>query len=224
MIKYLNNVNMPWGKLFYKIVWEQLPDFNNKDILDFGSGFGITADHLASNNNVTAYEPNTDMVSMYPHENKFIQTNILPDNQFDIIICHNVLEYVSDRTEIINKFYNLLKPHGTLSIVKHNHIGRIMHKAVFDNNIDEANLLLDGGDIYATTFGKINYYDVSEFENLFNVKRLMGIRTFFGLQQNNDIKHVYDWQFKMFSLEMKVSEIKEFVDISFFHHILFEKM
>ena len=219
MINYLNTVNMPWGKLFYQLVRAQLPDFNGLDILDFGSGFGITADHLAAKNNVIAYEPNTDMPGMYPHVNKFTQTDVIPDGKFDVIICHNVLEYVPDRAEVTRKFHDLLKSDGVLSVVKHNHHGRIMQKVVFENNPDEAVALLDGGDSYAANFGKINYYDTSEFSPLFDIRKRMGLRTFFALQ-NNEVKSNPDWADKMFELEMKVSEIPDFVNVAFFNHIL----
>ena len=48
---YLNTVNAPCGKLFYKLVWHNI-DCKGKKILDFGSGFGITADYFAKNNDV----------------------------------------------------------------------------------------------------------------------------------------------------------------------------
>lgn len=43
---YWDTVNMPWGKLFYKLLKNHL-DYEGRNILDFGSGFGITADYLA---------------------------------------------------------------------------------------------------------------------------------------------------------------------------------
>lgn len=58
---YLDTVNTPWGKLFYQLVWHNL-DYKGKKILDFGSGFGIIADYLAKNNEVTAIEPNKEMI------------------------------------------------------------------------------------------------------------------------------------------------------------------
>ena len=50
---------------------------------------------------------------------------IFPDEEFDVIICHNVLEYVEDVKPYLEAFSRLLKPGGLLSIVKHNHVGRI---------------------------------------------------------------------------------------------------
>jgi len=39
-----------------------LSHITNSKILDFGSGFGTTENHLAKNNDVFAIEPNADMV------------------------------------------------------------------------------------------------------------------------------------------------------------------
>lgn len=52
-----------WERLFKKIVWKQLGDMEGKKILDFGSGEGITANHFAEKNDVTAIEPSKEMLS-----------------------------------------------------------------------------------------------------------------------------------------------------------------
>ena len=59
-----------WERLFKRIVWSQLAGTEGKTVLDFGSGEGITADHFAENNNVTAVdgdkitaEPSTTMIT-----------------------------------------------------------------------------------------------------------------------------------------------------------------
>ena len=52
-----------WERLFKKIVWKQLGDMEGKKILDFGSGEGITANHFAEKNDVTAIEPSKKMLS-----------------------------------------------------------------------------------------------------------------------------------------------------------------
>ena len=48
--------------LFYEMVWEQIGDVSGLKILDFGSGFGVSANHYAKDNKVIAIEPNRDMV------------------------------------------------------------------------------------------------------------------------------------------------------------------
>lgn len=59
---YLDSIHAPWGKLFYQLVWHNI-ECEGKKILDFGSGFGITADYLAKNNQVTAIEPSEEMLN-----------------------------------------------------------------------------------------------------------------------------------------------------------------
>ena len=61
---YWENTQKPWGKLFYQGVWEQLPPWQGKRLLDFGSGFGITAAHLGEHNQVTAVEPNRELLAL----------------------------------------------------------------------------------------------------------------------------------------------------------------
>jgi hypothetical protein len=75
--------------------------------------------------------------------------------------------------------------------------------------------LLNGGDSYTTNFGKINYYDTVEFALFFEIRKLMGICTFYALQYN-EVKSDPDWQNKMLELEFKVLEISKFINVYFF--------
>lgn len=69
---YLDSINTPWGKLFYKLVWHNIYCEGIK-ILDFGSGFGITGDYFARKNEVTAIEPNEEMLNHRVCNNKYTQ-------------------------------------------------------------------------------------------------------------------------------------------------------
>lgn len=145
---------------------------------------------------------------------------------FDLIICHNVLEYAQERTAIIAEFHRLLKNDGILSVVKHNHNGRIMQKVVFENNVDEALSLLKGGASLSESFGQINYYnneDIEKYNPGFAISKLYGVRTFWALQQNNEIKSESLWFEKMLKMESAVSQIDDFIKIAFFNHLLLKK-
>ncbi|RDY26546.1 class I SAM-dependent methyltransferase [Romboutsia weinsteinii] len=230
---YLDNTKKPWGILFYKMVWEQLSLVKGMKVLDFGSGFGITANYLAKTNDVTAIEPNIDMLEIREKENNYTQIlggierlKEIEGEIFDVVVCHNVLEYADEREDIIKEISRILKDKGKLSIVKHNHVGRIMQKVVFENNIDEALMLLDGGDIEVMSFGKVNYYhndEILKWSRYFNLEKVYGVRTFWALQQDNEIKTELSWQEKMFEVEMRVCEIEEYKNISFFNHVILTK-
>ncbi len=101
-----------------------------------------------------------------------------------------------------------------------------MQKVVFENNIDEAIFLLDGGAINVINFGQVNYYntkDIMEWAEDIAIEKVLGIRTFWALQQNNESKNDPNWQEKMFEIEMKVSDLDNFINISFFNHVLLRK-
>lgn len=229
---YFDTINQPWGQLFYQLVWHNL-ECKGKKILDYGSGFGVTANHLALNNDVIAIEPNMEMLGYRYYTNEYTQINggieklcDVSSQSMDVIVCHNVMEYIDNRRELITEFNRILKPDGFISIVKHNKAGKIMQKAVLEYKIDEAIALINNGNVESVNFGLIDGYDNSELlnycEGKFEIDKIFGIRTFYALQRN-DIKSDPDWITSMFKLECMAEEIPEFRNIAFFHHIILIK-
>lgn len=222
-----------WERLLKKILWEQLGDISGKRILDFGSGQGITANHFAQKNEVVAVEPWSEMLSDRWMDYEYEQINgdieevmKMPDNSFDVVFCHNVLEYIDEKSEVIKQLCRVLKPGGTMSIVKHNRAGRVMQMAVLLDDFEKANSLLDGNDSAASKFGAIRYYedaDIEKWEPQLSICRTYGIRTFWDLQQNQEKHGDADWQENMAALEMRVSELPVYREIAFFHHLLMVK-
>lgn len=101
-----------------------------------------------------------------------------------------------------------------------------MQKVVFENNIEEALDLLDGGITKAQNFGTIHYYDIEDIvkdNKHLHIKKINGVRTFFGLQQKNDIKFEESWSDRMFKVEMRVCDDNIFKAISFYHHVIILK-
>lgn len=162
-----------WERLFKRIVWMQIGEIKGKRILDFGSGEGITANHFARKNEVIAVEPSEEMLvnawKDYPYEQIIGDVNALSafeDNFFDIIICHNVLEYIDDKTKVIKALTRVLKQDGILSIAKHNRPGRVVQMAVLLDDFEKANALLDGKNNTASKFGNIRYYEDPEYRDI----------------------------------------------------------
>ena len=171
---YLENLKQPWGQIYYDILFDQLQDIKGKRVLDFGSGFGLVANHLAHENQVLAVEPNEEMVALrtqdYPYQQlvgSLDQLESFEDASFDVILCHNVLEYVENRKAVLKAFIRLLKPGGLLSIVKHNEVGRVLQTVVFENDTQKALDLLAGQDLETHSMGLAQAYDLDAvIENL----------------------------------------------------------
>jgi SAM-dependent methyltransferase len=230
---YIDNMTQPHWSLFYRMVTAQLSFVTGCRVLDFGSGLGITASGLAKGNEVVAIEPNPELVEARRLDNSYWQIiggidelRQQPDNAFDAVLCHNVLEYAGDQKEIFRELCRVAKPGGVISLIKHNHAGRVL-QCVLQNSLDEAASLLDGGTVNVV-FGRVRYYDLSDIKAWIGaldvqVDKVLGIRTFWGLQPDVDIRRDPVWQDRIFDIEMKVSEAPEYVNISFFNHVLLRK-
>lgn len=233
---YRSLIEKPYGRIFYEIVFSQLEINNDKklDILDYGAGFCVTANHYAKHHNVTAYEPNRDMLINRVITNKYSvidshsEIKELPDECFEYIICHNVLEYVPNKEEIIPELARLLKPNGILSIVKHNKAGRIIAAAVFSDSPKEALELIKNETSMDSMFGKRDSFSNETLIESMKIQGLdhqktFGVRAFYGLSSNNDIKYTDEWYENMLELEIKVAEMEEYKQIAFFNHLKFIK-
>ena len=223
---YLENLQQPWGQLYYDILFEQLQDIKGKRVLDFGSGFGLVASHLAKENQVLAVEPNEEMVALrvqdHPYQ-QFVgsldQLASLEDDSFEVILCHNVLEYVEDRKLVLEEFTRLLKPGGLLSIVRHNEVGRVLQTVVFENDTRKALALLAGQDLETHSMGLAQAYNLDAVvEDLaLEVQNYQGIRVFYGLQDNR-FKGQEGWRESMLQMELAVCQQSPYRDMAFFQH------
>lgn len=224
--------------MFYEIVWEQIDMNKNKfhSILDFGSGFCITANHFASKSKVTAIDPNSKMLENAVREYDYTQicggTEVLknfPSKSFDLIICHNVLEYHDNPLSLIKEFNRLLSDDGIISLVAHSEVGKVMQTAVFQNDPLKAYKLLMGTEkANSKMFSDLKVYKHDELLDMismseFKINKTYGIRTFFALIQNNDIKFDSTFHKDMLKLELSVSDMEPYKSISFLKHYILTK-
>ena len=236
--EYVDLVNEPWGRMFYDLLFTQLdiPQLPKRKILDFGSGLCVTSNHYAEWHDVTAIEPNTEMISNSCKGNEYKQIHggiekiaKFNDNSFDLIFCHNVLEYVENKEPIVSELLRVLKHGGSLSVVKHNRKGKVFHSAVFWNDPQKAHVLLDSNANDKSNYLGTQYiYSnecLSELASKHNgvVKEIFGIRAFYAMSQDNTIKYTNEWYQNMFALEKSVAYIDEYLNTAFYNHLIISK-
>lgn len=229
---YREMLSQPWGKIQYEITFAQLEHLENQNILDFGSGFGLVSQFLSQKNTVAAVEPNADMLDMETKTDyqkllgSLEQLTSFPDKSFDVIICHNVLEYIApaERPHYLAAFSRLLKDDGKLSIIKHNQTGKVLQSVVFSNDVDTALDLLAGRDFHSQSFAQGSTYSLDELLELSGLvlENYQAIRTFYSLQPNH-FKTEPDWLDKMTKIELAVCNQTPYKDISFLQHIWLKK-
>jgi len=235
---YVELIKAPWGKMFYDLMFIQIGILHTPrlKILDFGSGLGVTSNHFAKWHDVTAIEPNQEMISNSSHENPYTQicggiekvTEFVHET-FDVIICHNVLEYIEKKEPIISELLRVLKSGGILSIIKHNRVGRVFGTAVFKNDPKKALALIDNNvndnNNYLGTQYIYSNDDVKKWISKYNgeIIKYMGMRTFYALGQDNTIKYEDEWFKNMLILENHVAEIDVYRSAAFYSHLLIKK-
>ena len=221
-------LEQPWGKIQYEITFAQLVHLKNKKILDFGSGLGLVSQFLGENNEVVAIEPEKEMLFAYPnHTYKKIlgsleQVEKFEAESFDIVLCHNVLEYIEEnyREKYLSEFKRVLKRDGKLSIIKHNQVGKIMQSVVFSNDVDQALDLLKGNEFRSVSFNSGTTYTIDKLLEMSKMKlvKYQAIRTFYSLQMN-EVKTKDNWLKKMTEMELAVCDLYPYKDISFLQHV-----
>ena len=226
--QYKQMLEQPWGKIQYEITFAQLAHLKNKKILDFGSGLGLVSKFLAENNEIIAIEPEKEMLFAYSNHTyekilgSIEQVEKFESESFDIVLCHNVLEYIEEnnREKYLSEFKRVLKRDGKLSIIKHNQVGKIMQAVVFSNDVDQALDLLKGNEFKSVSFNSGTTYTIDELLGISKMKleKYQAIRTFYSLQMN-EVKTKDKWLEKMTEVELAVCDLLPYKDISFLQHV-----
>ena len=226
--QYKQMLEQPWGKIQYEITFAQLAHLKNKKILDFGSGLGLVSKFLAENNEVIAIEPEKEMLFAYSNHTyekilgSIEQVEKFESESFDIVLCHNVLEYIEEnnRENYLAELKRVLKQDGKLSIIKHNQVGKIMQSVVFSNDVDQALELLKGNEFRSVSFNSGTTYTIDKLLEMSKMKlvKYQAIRTFYSLQMN-EVKTKDNWLKKMTEMELAVCDLYPYKDISFLQHV-----
>ena len=230
--QYKQMLEQPWGKIQYEITFAQLEHIKGKKILDFGSGFGLVSQFLAQNNEVFSIEPQEEMLFAYSNHRyekilgSLEQVKKFESETFDIVLCHNVLEYIDKdcRVNYLSELKRVLKRNGKLSIIKHNQVGKIMQAVVFSNDVDQALDLLNGNEFRSVSFSQGTTYTIDELLEMSKMKleNYQAIRTFYSLQMN-EVKTKDNWLEKMTEMELAVCNLYPYKDFSFLQHVCLVK-
>ena len=222
-----------WEVIQKKMVFLQLGNIQQLRILDFGSGLGVVANYYAEHNDVVAVEPSEKLLRDRFSENDYLQIHgdinavkQFADSSFDMVFCHNVLEYVPDRLEILREFYRVLKPGGILSVVKHNRPERSMQIKALRNEFEAAKAYIEASDHYAEQYGTLHYYSDSDLTNwcdCLKIVNVFGIHAFFDPQQSKDQSADIALQEAIFELEIRASQVDVHRNTALFHHLIIRK-
>lgn len=141
------------GRLRHELLVHHLHDYISPDslpfnslpldVLDAGGGTGVMTKVLLDlNHRVTLSDISFEVLSLAKNKlgensNLDIQhKNILSLNnkkQYDLVVCHAVLEWLQDPFEVIRKLVDLVKPGGHLSLSFFNHDAQLFGNMLYGN-------------------------------------------------------------------------------------------
>jgi S-adenosylmethionine-dependent methyltransferase len=152
----------------FSLVWDVLRDVVSAraaeagraalDIVDVGGGTGgLAVPFAALGHNVTVIDPSPDALAAAQRraaeagarltavqgEAASLDSVVGPKSA-DLVICHNVLEYVDSPADAMTAIAAVLRPSATVSLLAANTVAAVLHRALA-GRFTEARQLLEGG-------------------------------------------------------------------------------
>jgi S-adenosylmethionine-dependent methyltransferase len=167
--KYAAYLETPEGRLRLDLAFANLQDFlpqatRSLHALDLGCGTGAVAVRLARLGlHVTLLDASEAMLDFakhaaqeagvweriaLKHRDTSQFANLFPAESFDVILCHNILEYVDDPCAVLRSAARVLRdPSSIISVLVRNQAGEVLKAAIHDGDLaaTEHNLTAEWG-------------------------------------------------------------------------------
>jgi S-adenosylmethionine-dependent methyltransferase len=129
------------------------------DIVDVGGGTGgLAVPFAALGHNVTVVDPSPDALAAAQRRAAEADArlasvqgeaasldSVVGPGAADLVICHNVLEYVEEPAEAMSAIARVLRPSATVSVIASNAVAAVLHRALAGRFAEARRLLLSGG-------------------------------------------------------------------------------
>jgi S-adenosylmethionine-dependent methyltransferase len=129
------------------------------DIVDVGGGTGgLAVPFAALGHNVTVVDPSPDALAAAQRRAAEADVrltsvqgeaasldSVVGPAAADLVICHNVLEYVEEPADAMSAIARVLRPSATVSVIASNAVAAVLHRALAGRFAEARRLLTSGG-------------------------------------------------------------------------------
>jgi S-adenosylmethionine-dependent methyltransferase len=244
--KYSAYLETPEGRLRLDLSFANLLEFLPQatqplNALDLGGGTGANAMRLARlGHHVTVLDSSLQMLDFakraaqeagvteritLKHGDVTQLANLLPAESFDVILCHNILEYVDDPCAVLRLAARALRdPSSIISVLVRNQAGEVLKAAIKDGDLtaaecnltDEwANESLYGGKVRLFTAEKLR---AALLESSLAVTVERGVRVMSDYLPSKVSRS--DEYERILELERKLGKRPEFAAVARYTHFL----
>ena len=133
------------------------------------------------------------------------------ERHFDIVLCHNVMQFIDDYQPLLKTLYRVLKPGGFLSLVTTNQYSLPYQAAFIEQDLDKAYELLELEDQQHPVFGieahEFHPDDVTAWlaEIGFKIEKHYGIRCLYNYWGTNELKEDSGTYNQLRKIEMELT-------------------
>lgn len=223
----------PWNRFGYELIEHNLKKHIPMDspplrILDAGGGNGLDALALARMNHHVdivdisqqmlndaranaalagvTHRVDTHAMDIHALDRKF------PANLFDLVLCHNLIQFVDDLQAVLESIVGMIKPDGMLSLITTNQYSLPYQAAFLEGDLEQAYRMLDEDMHYNSVFD-INVHEyrhddiITLLEGLgLKLEKHYGIRCLYNYWGTNELKQNSSVHEKLKKLEMELTE------------------
>lgn len=180
LLRWKEEQNTTWAKFSYELVENNLKkhipvESRPLRVLDAGGGNGIDSLALARmNHQIDLVDISQQMLNdasvtaALSGVSGRIKTHAIdilsigkkfPEAEFDIVLCHNVIQFVDDLEPVLDAMLKVLRPGGFLSLITVNQHSSAYQAAFLDGDLDKAYEALD----QETQHNSVFDIDIHEF-------------------------------------------------------------
>jgi S-adenosylmethionine-dependent methyltransferase len=244
--KYATYLETPEGRLRLDLAFANLQEFLPQDTrslhaLDLGGGTGAIAVRLAKlGHHVTLLDSSTEMLNIaertareagvtelitLKHGEVAQFASLFHAESFDLILCHNILEYVDDPCAVLRGAARILRDSSSMiSVLVRNQAGEILKAAIKDGDLAATERNLTAELAHESLYGGSVRLFAAErlqamlFESLLAVTAERGVRVLSdylpsNVSRSNEYEQIVD-------LERKLGKRPEFVAVARYTHVL----
>ena len=219
----------PWQILKYKLAKANIEKHlhpGNLQILDAGGGNGVDSlDFAKAGHSVHIVDYSKEMLAEAKElasaagAEKNIETyqtdiqevsSIFPSTKFDLILCHNVLQYVGDVSLLLKNLVNLLSTNGIISLISINRYSIAYQSAFLHGDLERALKEIGTREYHGYSFDTtlINY-SVEEIAEMLK-------KTGATVEADYGIRNIYDyWGDNEQKSDLEIQEQLERIEFEF---------
>jgi S-adenosylmethionine-dependent methyltransferase len=238
--KYSSYLKTPLGRMRYELSWENLraflpADASGQRVLDLGGGTGSISLPLARMGfQVVLLDSSEEMLGIarrdaescgiaerisFVHGEASGLLELFAADSFDVVVCHNLLEYVAAPEAIVAKIAHVLRKGAVVSVLVRNRTGEVLKAAIKSSEWTLTKATLSAETVVDSLYGKpLRVFDPQIVMGILSGARLnviaqRGVRVFSDYRDPKELADEATYR-KALELESLLGAQPEFASIA----------